>query len=306
MTYDRKAGFAAAVIVLVALTVGAMPTTARAAGGTYRLVENWAQLPPGTEWGVMTAVGVDAQGNVFAFQRSEPTSKVMVFDLHGKYLRTWGEGAFTYPHGLRVLRDGLVWIADRQMQQVLKYDPDGKLLMSLGQKGVAGDNNSTDKFNGASDVVTAPNGDIFVSDGEGGNSRVVKFSKDGTFIKSWGTKGAGQGELNTPHNIAMDSKGRVWVCDRGNKRLQVFDQDGKYLDQMTQFGAPASIFITKDDVMFVAASEPENRVTIGTTDGKVLDKIEGLHYPHGIAVDGSGAIYVAESFGKAVLKFVKQ
>ena len=306
MTYDRRTGIAAAAIVLVALTVGAMPTTARAAGGTYRLVENWAQLPPGTQWGVITAVGVDAQDNVFAFQRSEPTSKVMVFDAHGKYLRTWGEGAFTYPHGLRVLRDGLVWIADRQMQQVLKYDAGGKLLMSLGQKGVAGDNNSTDKFNGASDVVTAPNGDIFVSDGEGGNSRVVKFSKDGTFIKSWGTKGAGQGELNTPHNIAMDSKGRVWVCDRGNKRLQVFDQSGTYLDQMTQFGAPAAIFIAKDDVMFVAASEPENKVTIGTTDGKVLDTIEGLNYPHGIAVDGSGAIYVAESFGKAVLKFVKQ
>jgi len=295
-----------AAIVFAALVAGSMPTTARGADATYHLVEHWAQLPPGTEWGVMTAVGVDAQNNVYAFQRSEPTSKVIVFDAHGKHLRTWGEGAFTYPHGLRVLGDGFVWIADRQMQQVLKYDATGKLMLSLGRKGVAGDNNSADAFNGASDVVTAPNGDIFVSDGEGGNSRVVKFAKDGTFIKSWGTKGAGQGELNTPHNIAMDSKGRVWVCDRGNKRLQVFDQNGTYLDQMTQFGAPASIFITRDDVMYVAASEPENRVTIGTTDGKVLETIEGLNYPHGIAVDGNGAIYVAESFGKAVLKFVKQ
>jgi len=295
-----------AAIVFAALVAGSMPTTARGADATYHLVEHWAQLPPGTEWGVMTAVGVDAQNNVYAFQRSEPTSKVIVFDAHGKHLRTWGEGAFTYPHGLRVLGDGFVWIADRQMQQVLKYDATGKLMLSLGRKGVAGDNNSTDAFNGASDVVTAPNGDIFVSDGEGGNSRVVKFAKDGTFIKSWGTKGAGQGELNTPHNIAMDSKGRVWVCDRGNKRLQVFDQNGTYLDQMTQFGAPASIFITRDDVMYVAASEPENRVTIGTTDGKVLETIEGLNYPHGIAVDGNGTIYVAESFGKAVLKFVKQ
>jgi len=297
---------AIAAIAFAALVAGSMPTKARGADATYHLVEHWAQLPPGTEWGVMTAVGVDAQNNVYAFQRSEPTSKVIVFDAHGKHLRTWGEGAFTYPHGLRVLGDGFVWIADRQMQQVLKYDATGKLMLSLGKKGVAGDNNSTDAFNGASDVVTAPNGDIFVSDGEGGNSRVVKFAKDGTFIKSWGTKGAGQGELNTPHNIAMDSKGRVWVCDRGNKRLQVFDQNGKYLDQMTQFGAPAAIFITRDDVMYVAASEPENRVTIGTTDGKVLETIEGLNYPHGIAVDGNGALYVAESFGKAVLKFVKQ
>jgi peptidylamidoglycolate lyase len=306
MRYERRAGIAGAALVLVVAAAGSRPATARAVSGSYRLVENWAQLPPGTDWGVMTAVGVDAQGTVFAFQRSEPISKVMVFDARGKYLRTWGEGAFTYPHGLRVLRDGMVWIADRQMQQVLKYDANGKLLMSLGQKGVAGDNNSTDRFNGASDVVTAANGDIFVSDGEGGNSRIVKFSKDGTFIRSWGTKGAAEGQLNTPHNIAIDSKGRLWVCDRGNKRLQVFDQDGAYVEQLTQFGAPASIFITKDDGLFVAASEPENRVTIGTTDGTVLETIEGLNYPHGIAVDGSGAIYVAESFGKAVLKFVKR
>jgi peptidylamidoglycolate lyase len=298
----RVAIAAATVVALAAL----LPARGRAADGTYHLVENWAQLPPGTTWGVMTAVGVDAQDNVFAFQRSEPTSKVMVFDAHGKYRRTWGENAFVYPHGLRVLRDGFVWIADRQMQQVLKFDGGGRLLMSLGQKGVAGSNASTDAFNGASDVVTAPNGDIFVADGEGGNTRVVKFSQDGTFIKSWGTKGAGQGELNTPHNIAMDSKGRVWVCDRGNKRLQIFDQDGNYVDQMTQFGTPAAIFITKDDVLYVAASEPDNRVAIGTTEGKVLESIEGLNYPHGIAVDSTGALYVAESFGKAVLKFVKQ
>src|SRR5262245_903958 len=278
----------------------------RPAASGYRLIDHWAQLPPGVEWGVMTAVGVDANDNVFAFQRSEPTSKVMVFDAHGKYLETWGDSAFTYPHGLRVLSDGFVWIADRQMQQVLKYSPHGQLLMSLGQKGVAGDNSSTDKFNGASDVLTAPNGDIFVSDGEGGNSRVVRFAKDGRFINAWGSKGAGQGQLNTPHNIAMDSKGRIWVCDRGNKRLQLFDQNGAYLDQMTQFGTPAAIFITKNDIVFVAASEPENFVTIGTTDGRLVDKIEGLNSPHGIAVDSTGAVYVAESFGKAVLKFVKQ
>jgi peptidylamidoglycolate lyase len=289
-----------AAVVLLALAAE------RPTANGYRLIANWAQLPPGVQWGVMTAVGVDANDDVFAFQRSEPTSKVMVFDARGKYLETWGENAFTYPHGLRVLSDGLVWIADRQMQQVLKYGPHGQLLMSLGQKGVAGDNNSTDKFNGASDVVTDPNGNIFVSDGEGGNSRVVKFSKDGMFIKAWGTKGAGQGQLNTPHNLAMDQEGRLWVCDRGNRRLQVFDQDGTYLDQMTQFGTPAAIFITKDDVMFVAASEPENVVTIGTTDGRVLDRIEGLNSPHGIAVDSTGAVYVAESFGKAVLKFAKQ
>jgi peptidylamidoglycolate lyase len=294
-----RVGVTLCVIVTLFWVAGERP----AASG-YRLVENWAQLPAGVQWGVMTAVAVDANDNVFAFQRSEPTSKVMVFDTHGKYLQSWGENTFTYPHGLRVL-GGFVWVADRQMQQVLKYDLRGQLLMSLGQKGVAGDNDSTDKFNGASDVVTAPNGDIFVSDGEGGNSRVAKFSKDGAFIKAWGTKGAGHGQLNTPHNLAMDSKGRIWVCDRGNKRLQVFDQNGAFVEEMTQFGTPAAIFITTNDQVFVAASEPENFVTIGTTDGRVVDRIEGLNSPHGIAVDSTGAVYVAESFGKAVLKYVK-
>jgi DNA-binding beta-propeller fold protein YncE len=282
------------------------PMLGRAEGGPYRLVENWAQLPQGTSWGVMTAVGVDADGNVYAFQRAEPDSRVIVFDARGRHLKTWGQNQFEYPHGLRVLSDGTLGLTDRKMQQMLRFDRDGKLLMSVGKKDVAGDNDSRDAFNGVSDVVMARSGEMYLTDGEGGNSRVVKLAKDGTFIKSWGTKGSGPGQLSTPHNLALDSRGRVWVCDRGNKRLQIFDADGKYIDQMTQFGTPAAIFITPDDVLYVAASEPENRVTIGTIDGKVLETIEGLNYPHGMAVDRNGALYVAQSFGKAVLKYVRQ
>jgi DNA-binding beta-propeller fold protein YncE len=178
--------------------------------------------------------------------------------------------------------------------------------MTLGKKGVAGDNDSTDALNGPSDVVIAKNGDIFVSDGESTNTRVVKFSKDGKFIKFWGTKGGGPGELNLPHGIAIDSQGRLYVADRTNKRIQVFDQDGKYLDQMTQFGAPAAIFITKDDTLYVAAGAPENRLTIGTKDGKVLERIDGLNAPHWVTVDSTGAIYIAEVAGQSVLKFVKK
>src|SRR5882724_9563732 len=198
---------------------------AAAAGATYQLVEHWGELPAGTTWGVMTAVAVDPADNVYAFQRGEPTSKVMVFNAQGKLLRTWGENGFVYPHGIRVLRDGSVWTTDRQAQLISRFDPGGKLLMTIGRNGVAGDNSSKDAFNGVSDVAMAANGDLFASDGEGANTRVVKMSKDGAFITFWGTKGAGQGELSTPHCIAMDSKGRVWVCDRGNKRLQVFDQN---------------------------------------------------------------------------------
>jgi sugar lactone lactonase YvrE len=285
----------------------------RAADQKYQLVENWAQLPPGMQWGVMSAVDIDSHGTIYAFKRSEPgekagamSSMVMVIDPHGKFLRSWGEHTFMSAHGLRVLRDGFIWITDKTGDQVFKFSPDGELLMTLGKKGVAGDNDSTDALNGPSDVVIGKNGDIFVSDGESTNTRVVKFSKDGKFIKCWGTKGSGPGELNLPHNIAMDSEGRLYVADRTNKRIQVFDQDGKYLDQMTQFGAPAAIFITKDDMLYVVAGAPENWLTIGTKDGKVLDKVEGLNAPHWVAVDSSGAVYIAEVAGQALLKFVKK
>lgn len=254
----------------------------------------------------MSAVAVDGAGRVYGLQRDEPTSKVLVFDAAGRYVKSWAEGAFPYAHGMRVLRDGFIWATDRKMQQVLKFDADGRQLMSLGRKDVAGDNDSEDTFNGVSDVAMADNGNLFVSDGEGGNSRVVKFSRDGVFLKSWGTKGSGPGELSTPHCIAIDGRGRVWVCDRGNKRLQVFDQEGHYLSQTTEFGTPVSVAFDADDVMYVATGAPENWVAIGTADGKLLGKIEGLDSPHGIAVDGSGAIYVAQSAGKAIVKFVKK
>jgi DNA-binding beta-propeller fold protein YncE len=296
--------FGVLVGLLTSATVAGLAQTPTS-DSAYRRVDNWAQLPPGYAWGTMSAVAIDARGNVYGFQRDDPTSKVVVFDKNGKYLKSWGEGAFPYAHGMRALRGGSIWTTDRQAQLVLKFDPDGKLLFSLGQKNVAGNMDSTDAFNGASDVATADNGDIFVSDGEGQNTRIVKFSKDGKFIKAWGTKGAGPGQLQTPHAIFIDGTGRVWVGDRGSKRLQVFDQDGKFLDQMTQFGTPASLFI-QGEMLYVAAPAPENRVTVGTTAGTVLHVIEGLDAPHGIAVDAEGAIYVAQSGGKAIVKFVKK
>src|SRR5262245_31365698 len=291
-------------VAVVAVVLAAMPPFS-AAENRYTRIDNWAQLPAGYAWGTMSAVAIDAKGYVYGFQRDDPTSKVIVFDPQGKHVKTWGEGAFPYAHGIRALRDGGIWTTDRQAQLVLKFDADGKQLFALGRKNVAGTMESTDAFNGASDVAMGENGDIFVSDGEGQNTRIVRFSKDGTFIKTWGSKGAGPGQLQTPHAIFIDGRGRVWVADRGNKRLQIFDQDGKFLDQMTQFGTPVSLFI-QGDMLYVAAPAPENRVTIGTTDGKVLETIEGLDAPHGIAVDASGAIYVAQSGGKSIVKFVKK
>ncbi len=302
----------AGLLILIALVAVAIEPSNAQADDTYQQVDNWG-LPAGGVWGVMSAVGVDAKDNVFAFKRADPdqksgplSSKIMVFDSHGKLLRSWGDNFVLSAHGLRIDDNGFVWITDKTGDQVFKFSPSGELLMTLGKKGVAGDMDSTDAFNGPSDVVVAKNGDIFVSDGESSNARVVKFSKNGTFIKFWGTRGSGPGQLNDPHSIALDSAGRVYVANRGNRRIEVFDSDGKYLNQLTQFGAPACIYISKDDTLYVSTTGPQNSVTIGTTDGKVLGKISGLAGPHWVTVDSTGAVYVAEVPGMSLKKFVKK
>jgi len=283
----------------------AKPVTPDTSKSSYQWVEHWATLPAGYQWGTMSAVAVDRAGGVYGLQRDDPTSKVVVFDAQGRFVAAWAEGAFPYAHGLRALSDGSIWATDRKAQQVFRFDPRGKLLMTLGKRDVVGDMKSTDAFNGASDVALGNGGAIFVSDGEGGNARVVKFASDGRFISTWGEKGDGPGQLNGPHCIAIDPQGRVWVGDRGNRRLQLFDQDGRFLSEMRQFGTPVSVAFAGDRV-FVATPAPENKVTIGTLDGRVLETISNLDSPHGIAVDANGAIYVAESGGKAILKFVKR
>jgi DNA-binding beta-propeller fold protein YncE len=177
--------------------------------------------------------------------------------------------------------------------------------MTLGKKGITGDNTSQDAFNGMADLAVAKSGDIFIADGEGPNTRVVKFSKDGKFIKWWGGKGTDPGQFNTPHSIAIDSKGRVYVADRSNNRIQIFDQDGKFLDQWTNFGTPWGLFI-KGDLIYVVDGSANNCLLIASTrDGKVLE-IEGLGNPTAVTVDSSGAIYVGEVNGTNVKKFVKK
>ena len=205
------------------------------------------------------------------------------FDAAGKLLTSFGTGMFVQAHGMAIDRDGNIWVTDAQTkdskgQQVFKLSPEGKVLMTLGKAGVAGE--GPDTFSGPADVVVAPSGDIFVADGHVAmsNGRVVKFSKDGKFIKAWGKLGAGPGEFNVPHSIAMDSRGRIFVADRSNSRLQIFDQDGKFIDQWKQFGRPSGVFIDKNDTIYVADSQSnatqnpgfKRGIRIGSAkDGKV-------------------------------------
>ena len=282
-------------------------SSVRAAKATYQQVENWAQLPAGTKWAMMSAVDIDSKGTVYVLQRGAP-AKVMAFDSAGKLLRTWGEGTFPNGHGLRVDRDDNVWVTDRTLHQVFKFSPTGGLLLALGKKGVAGDNNSTDALNGPSDVVIGPNGDIFVSDGESSNTRVVKFSADGKLIKFWGTKGAGPGQLDVPHAIVMDSKGHLFVADRSNKRIEIFDQDGGYVGVMTNAGTPYGLFMAKGDILYtVDGTQGKDDLTIiDTKNQAVLAHFGGLTGPHMLAVDAGGAIYVAESRGASVKKYVRK
>lgn len=264
-------------------------------GGPYRLVPGWGALPGGGAWGEVPGMAIDAAGRIFAFHRAE--IPIVEMDGTGKVLKMWGEKLFAWPHGIRIDRFGNLWITDGQArngigQQVFKYSPDGRLLMTLGTKGVRGE--GPDTFGGPCDVAVAANGDIFVADGHQ-NSRVVKFDKDGKFIKAWGKRGEAPGEFNLPHTIVIDSRGRVLVGDRSNNRIQIFDQDGSFIDQWTAFGTPSGMFISPDDTLYVVDYNVKKGVFIGSArDGSVKYKLDEA-VAEGVAVDKDGNIYVGET-----------
>jgi len=242
----------------------------------------WAQLPPGAEWGGETSwVAADGKGQVVVLVRKAPYFRVFTAD--GKFVRSWGEdGLFKLAHSVYFDRDGNLWATDANDHVVLKFSPDGKLLMTLGKKGVAGDNRSHDLFNRPNAIAFGPNGDIFVSDGYV-NSRIVQFSKDGNFIRIiGGVKGSAPGQLQLPHGVAIDSKGRVLVSDSDNKRISVFDKNGKFLET---WAAPCrgGIVVTPDDTVYVSDVNA-GAVTI-LKDGRIVDAIHVDGRPHGLAMD---------------------
>jgi DNA-binding beta-propeller fold protein YncE len=282
------------ILVILALSARALAQTSN---HKYE-VTLFGTLPQGqTVWNLPRSVAADGKGTVYLLRASEPP--VLVFNRDGKLLKTWGSGLFKEAHSIDIDHDGNLWITDRADNQVFKFTPEGKQLLVLGKKGVAGKGDSQDLFNGSADVVIAPNGDIFVADGQGGNNRVVKFSKDGKFIKYWGTKGSQQGQFETPHSIAMDSKGRLLVADQQEKktpRIQIFDQDGKFLEQWDKLPLkqPTGLYVTKDDTVYIG--DMDGNAVFVVKDGKLLDTIGDVQArPHNVAVDpATGVIYFAD------------
>lgn len=285
-------------LVAVAVGLGLSRGQLIAADSPYQFVRGWPQpLPEGQKWGEVTGVALGTKGQIFAVRRDEHPAVVELDSVSGKVLKMWGD--FVVPHHVKVDRNGSLWIIDTHAKdgkgsQVFKFTQEGRLLLTLGTKGVEGEGPNT--FDGSADVTVAANGDIFIADGHR-NNRVVKFSKDGKYIKAWGKKGQGPGEFNLPHAVAIDSRGRVFVADRDNRRIQVFDQDGTFLLQWTQFGQPSGIFITADDTMYVAQEgQPNGGVYVGNAkDGSLHYKIEGT-LPQWLAVDEhDGTLYTAEA-----------
>ena len=329
-----RAGRIGLTLAVVLVAVAAMSgREVSAQSNPYRPGENWGRLPEGRTFGNVIGVDVDRSGNVWVFERcggdtceGSKLAPILQFDASGKLLKSFGAGMFAFPHGFHVDRDGNIWATDGPGKsgkgyQVFKFSPEGKVLLTLGKAGIGGEAPST--FIYPSAVVVAPNGDIFVADGHGAdtNGRIMKFSRDGKFIKSWGQKGTGRGEFGGMHAIAMDSKGRLFVGDRGNSRIQIFDQDGKFLDEWKQFGRPSGTFIDANDTLYVADSQSDAKVNPGFQKGirigSARDGIVQMLIPvpgpqekpttttEGVAADARGNVYGAEANSNNLRKYTR-
>ena len=320
------------------------------------VILDWAPLPDGRQWGSTAGVDIDPDGHVWAYDRcgggldggcdtNPELDPIFKFDRNtGEVLTSFGAGLFVTPHGIHVDSEGNVWVTDfagneagTKGHQVIKFSPEGEVLMTLGKAGMAGSDPGL--LNQPCDVITAPNGDIFVSDGhsgqgtlpppEGATGRIVKFSADGEYITEWGKIGTGQGDFRTPHALAFDSQGRLFVADRGNHRIQIFDQDGNYIDSYHQFSRISGLFITADDTLYAIDSESretnhpswmtgvrigsatEDRVTAFIPPHDNADRVQGVA-GEGVAVDADGHVYAAEgpgsrpTAGGGLTKYVKE
>jgi DNA-binding beta-propeller fold protein YncE len=319
----------------------------------YRTIAPWGQLPEGRKWGALNGVAIDNDGeslwvtdrcganpdvppgvSPFTYDSCAGSKlpPVLKFDARGRLLKSFGAGMFIFPHKSYVDSQGNVWVVDmraanaRELAKspdaagkghtVVKFSPDGRMLMTFGKPGVAG--NPPEALNEPTSVVVAANGDVFIAEGHSGQApnaapdtvaRISRFSKEGKFIRSFGRLGSGPVEFRTPHDLAMDSAGRLFVADRGNHRIQILDQEGRYLGEWKQFGRPSGVAI-RDGLIYVADSESNGvapnpgwlrGIRVGRLeDGKLLYRIpdplemKGTSAAEGVAVDAKGVVYGGE------------
>ncbi len=257
------------------------------------------QIPPEVKLGPMSAVEVDSGGRIYVLHRGQPP--LVQFDAAGTYVSGWGTGLFKVAHGLRVDRSGNVWTTDNGNHLLRQFSPAGKLLMTLGEEGVPG--NDETHFRAPDDLVFAANGDIYIADS--GNGRIVHLDPKGKFVSQWGKKGKGPGEFATAHGLAIDSKDRIYAADRGNNRVQVFDSSGKFLSEWSGFGNPFGLLV-RGQQLLVSEGDVNKIFHLSLNSGKIEDEWGGsetLQLPHLMSSDRQGRLYVAEVNGKRVQIF---
>ncbi|NOX54024.1 MAG: hypothetical protein GXP27_06200 [Planctomycetes bacterium] len=293
----------------------------------YDVDPSWPQYPPEvSQKGWVSGMAIDAKEQIWFFKKGP--DPVQVYTTDGRFVRTWGKGRFVDPHHLRIDPDGNIWLVDFGRHVVEKFTPEGKLLMTLGTPGKSGEDQS--HFNRPTDVVVTPAGDIFVTDGYG-NRRVVHFDKHGRFVKAWGEYGSGPGgQFVVPHAIVVDSRGRLYVADRNSGRIQVFTQEGRFVEQWTNVIMPWGLSITPDDQLWVCGSTPHWWYRHGkyqeykdqilmrfSTDGRVrqvwglkLGKSKDALKPgetigvHCIVQDSQGNLYIGDIYGERAQKLI--
>jgi len=280
----------------------------------YRLVDGWAKLPEGESFVDVGGISIDSRDRLYIFNRSK--HPMMVFDSEGNFLTSWGGEHFTRAHGSCIGPDGAIYCTDDKNHTVTKFDADGHVLMVLGTRDTPSDTGYRDvrelferissitkggpPFNRPTGVALSSTGAIYVADGYA-NARVHKFSPDGKLLFSWGEPGPGPGQFRLPHSIFIDQRDRIWVPDRENHRIQIFDDKGNFLTQWTDLIRPTDVFIDKDETVYV--SELCKRVSIFTIDGRLLARWGNESHeasdplflsPHAVAVDSKGDLYIGE------------
>ena len=281
---------------------------------TYELIQDYPKLPAGQSFGIVSTVATDSQDRLYVFQRTDPP--VVVFDRDGNYLNCWGIGAITDPHGMTIV-DDIVYITDRSDSVAVTFTLDGKPLQVIGKRGVHSDTGcerpgdlvprAAGPFNYPSEMTPSPSGDLYISDGYR-NSRVHRFTRDGQLIKSWGQPGkTAPGQFHLPHSVLVDPDGKVYVCDRTNRRVQIFSADGEFISMWTGMGGPNDMARDNDGVFYICEQEADGEppfVSIRDGDGAVLARWATRH-AHGLWVDSHGDIYLGLTTSHSVDKYVR-